>query len=184
MQELRELRADEREPLSDADIQLLIGPTKICRYPDLRRYQRIEEALDSHGRVVVLYLIDGPASGHWQLIHVTAPRQLEMFGSYGEGVWGAYDWTTAAQERALGQTRNEVARLLADAQRRGWKVVQNRTCFQSRRGDIATCGRHVCARALLHDWPLERYTRVVLGTGDPDLFVTCLTEQLEELKSG
>jgi hypothetical protein len=180
---LAELKNDEREPLSDRDIAKLLGPVpvKIYRYPDLAAAKHIEECLDALGRCVILYLINGPNSGHWQCLWRSEPKTINFFDSYGARPDEAFTWTTDAQERRVGQTRRELTRLLDDAVRRGYRVTYSPTQFQKDGPDYATCGRHVVARLLFKDISAKDYKGMVSQFGDADSYVTGLTEELERI---
>jgi len=174
------LRDDERQPLSDSDIQLLVGPTRVVRYPELAAARRIEDCFDARGRVFVLFLTTSATSGHWLLVHSPREGVLEYFDSYGGAVDAPFDWLNDAEEAELGQQRKELTRLLKGAAARGWVVQYNPVQLQSKKGDIATCGRHACVRAMLHSWPLGDYV-ALLKASNPDLFVTAVTEEVEAL---
>jgi len=180
--QLAEWRQDVSEPLSDEDIQLLCGPTNIIRYPNLADAKQIEQVFDSRGRVFILFLTESQNSGHWLLVHRTGPKTIEYYDSYGGAIDQPFAWLSDAEEAALGQQRKELTRLLRDAQARGYTVQYNPVDLQSKKGSIATCGRHAVVRALLHDWPLQSYIQLVANQPEgPDLFVTAVTETLEDL---
>ena len=178
--DLAELRRDEKEPLSDGDIQQLVGPTCVMTYPQLQQCQRIEDCLDPKGRIFLLFLTESATSGHWILVHTPREGVLEVFDSYGGKPDSWFSWLSDEEEAQLHQQRHELTRLLKDAAARGWEITYNPVQLQSKKGDIATCGRHAVVRAMLHDWPLSNYVALLQTGGDPDLFVTAVTEAMED----
>jgi hypothetical protein len=173
-----QLAHEESVPLSDDDLRTLLGRNlAIMRYPDLQRAEHVEDVLDDEGRALILYLIDSPNSGHWQCVYTTGPKHLAFFDSYGMRPDKAFGWTTDEEEQALGQTRHELTRLLKDAVARGWDVKYNTHCYQSKVGDIATCGRHCAVRIMLRDLSAIDYFQLVTnnGRGSADQFVTAVT---------
>jgi len=178
--DLAELRRDEKEPLSDGDIQQLVGPTRIMRYPELQQCQRIEDCLDPKGRVFLLFLTESATQGHWILVHTPREGVLEVADSYGGKPDSWFSWLSDEEEAALGQQRKELTRLLKDAAARGWQITYNPVRLQSKAPSIATCGRHAVVRAMLHDWPLSAYVALLQSSGDPDLFVTAVVAAMED----
>ena len=55
-----------RKPLSDSDLKSILGEdTKIITYPELSKYNNIEELLPNPYDFAVILLLESPASGHW-----------------------------------------------------------------------------------------------------------------------
>jgi hypothetical protein len=55
-----------KKPLSDTDLKTILGEdTKIITYPELSKYNNIEELLPNSYDFVIILLLESPASGHW-----------------------------------------------------------------------------------------------------------------------
>jgi len=177
--DLAELRREEKEALSDSDIQRLVGPTRIVTYPTLADARDFAEVpFDVRGRLFILFLTEDQFTGHWQLLHKPQEGVVELFDSYG-GVDTPFSWLNATEERALGETEHHVSRLLKDAQRRGYRVQVSPVALQRKHG-TSTCGKFCCVRAMLHDWPLANFIALLQSSGDPDLFVTAVVAAMED----
>ena len=54
-----------KKPLSDTDLRTILGDCKIVTYPELSKYNNIEELLPNSYDFVIILLLESPASGHW-----------------------------------------------------------------------------------------------------------------------
>jgi hypothetical protein len=166
------MAAEKDYALSNDDInRILDPPTHILTYPELARFSSIDEVFDDLGRCIVLYLVNGPTSGHWVCLWRKGDR-INYFDSYGdppetprEAVGGAYD-----------QEEPHLMNLLRDS---GCKVYYNSHPYQSDRAAVATCGRWCVARLLLKDYSDKKFYDIIKHSGQsPDTFVTNLTAEL------
>lgn len=155
--------------LSNDDInKILDPPTNVLTYPDLEKCATIDDAFDSLGRCILLYLTNSETSGHWVCMWRKGQR-INYFDSYGdppelprEVVGGAFD-----QEEPI------LTRLLRQS---GCKVYYNTHPYQSDRADVATCGRWCVARLILKDNSDKRFYDIIKHSGQkPDEFVVNLT---------
>ena len=70
--------------LTEDDMRKLLPGTRVITYPELRSFSRIEDALDSHGSLVLLFLTTGLSQGHWIALDADTERgTIEFFDSYG-----------------------------------------------------------------------------------------------------
>ena len=167
-------------PLSDSDIRKCLPDLKIISYPDLNDMSHIEEAFDSYGRCLILYLTENEHTGHWVCM-VKKGGVIEYFDPYGkyrpdeEG-----KWLTKTKREELDQDYPTLTNLLKASK---YKVVINPYHFQKDKRDISTCGRH-CVTRLYHcamnirgykswlDTECEKYSL------DPDELVSAFTFKL------
>ena len=139
-------------------------------YPELQECGSVDDMFDELGRCIVLYLVNGPTSGHWVCLWRKGNR-INYFDSYGdppetprEAVGGAYD-----------QQEPYLMNLLQNS---GCKVYYNSHPYQSDRADVATCGRWCVARLLLKDQSDKRFYDIIKHSGQkPDTFVVNLTSE-------
>ena len=162
--------ADDKDyALSNDDInKILDPPTHILTYPELADYNSIDDVFDELGRCIILYLTNGPTSGHWTCMWRKGDR-INYFDSYG-------DPPEKPREVVGGAYNQEEPYLMNLLQNSGCKVYYNTHPYQSDRADVATCGRWCVARLLLKDNSDKRFYEIIKHSGQkPDTFVTNLT---------
>ena len=54
-----------RKPLSDTDLRTILGDCKIITYPELSKYNSIDQLLPNSHDFSIILLLESPASGHW-----------------------------------------------------------------------------------------------------------------------
>ena len=54
-----------RKPLSDADLKTILGDCKIITYPELAKYNSLDELLPKAYDFVIVLLLETSQSGHW-----------------------------------------------------------------------------------------------------------------------
>ena len=71
--------------LTDKQILKVAGPhTKIITYPNLKRFNTIEQVFGDKKKVIILYVHDespNSVSGHWCAV-IKHPKSIEFFDSY------------------------------------------------------------------------------------------------------
>ena len=159
------------KPLLNSEIgELLGGVVRVIRYNDIFEFGSLAELLGSAGAVVILYPGEDESSGHWTCLFLARLLDgrpcLEFFDPYGISP------DLEFMESTHNQTNPRVLALWLSRQR--LPVVYNEQPIQSRRGNIATCGRHVVVRLWHRDMPLEMY-RAIFGGRGADKIVTRLT---------
>jgi hypothetical protein len=165
---------EEDYSLSDTDIQKIIGGTSIFRYPELDKMNSIEDAFDSEGRCMFLYLTEDEDTGHWCCM-IKKGSNIEFFDPYG-GLKpdGERKWLSKEKLEALGEDEPILTRML-----KGYKVTSNPYHFQKLKNDVNTCGRHCCVRLLMAHLSLPEYHKMIASSGvEPDDFVTTFTSQV------
>ena len=72
-----------RKPLSESDLRKILGEdTKILTYPQLAKYNTVEELLPKPYDFCIILLLETQISGHWTAL-IKNPSQVEFFDSYG-----------------------------------------------------------------------------------------------------
>ena len=162
-------------PLSDADIRKILGNgISIITYPDLGKMNSIDEAFDSKGRCIMLYLTESETSGHWVCM-LKKRGSIEFFDPYGEPPDKPLTTLSDEQREALGEGEPLLTEMLRAS---GKPVYYNTHGFQKDRADVATCGRHSVVRCLYAPYTLEKYKACIDKSGmSPDNFVSALTAQ-------
>ena len=160
-------------PLTDEDIQKIIPGLKVISYPDLNNMSHIEEAFDSHGRCLILYLTEDRHTGHWVCM-IKKGKTIEYFDPYGKyRPDEEREWLTKRKLEELDQDYPTLTNLLKESR---YKVLTNPYHFQKERNDISTCGRHCISRLHFKDLTLPAYKRLIDESGmDPDDYVSAFT---------
>jgi hypothetical protein len=159
--------------LSDADIRKMLGnDIKILTYPMLGKMRNINEAFDSKGRCMLLFLTENETTGHWVCM-INRPKEIEFFDSYGEAPEEQKDMLSASKLEQLDQKQPYLMKLLRGS---GKKVIYNTHQFQQEKSGVNTCGRWCVARLLYAPKSLDYFYNVIKKSGmNPDTFVSGLT---------
>lgn len=135
--------------LSNDDINDILDPdTKIFSYPKFCEMSHIDEAFDSIGRCVFLFLTESPTSGHWLCMFKRGGNTIEYFDSYGGKPDSQREWLSEEQLEMLGQEDCCLTNLLRASR---YKVYYNTHQYQKDRKDINSCGRWCVARLICKD---------------------------------
>jgi len=162
--------------LSDGDIQkILPHDTNIITYPELQNYNNLNDVLDSKGRAIILFLTDSNNNGHWISI-IKHPNHIEIFDSYGThpNDWAKFLGGEKSQSPA--QDISILKNLLKTANK---PVINNNKAYQSKKYDVATCGRHATLRCIFHHMDIGQYDKFITGFKplSPDDLVTIITKE-------
>jgi hypothetical protein len=162
-------------PLSDEDIRKILGrDISIITYPQLGEMNSINDAFDSKGRCIMLYLTEDNHSGHWVCM-LNKGNTIEYFDPYGEAPEQALDTVPQSKLQELDEASPYLTQLLRAS---GKKVSYNHYAFQKDKADVNTCGRHSVVRCLYAPYSITKYKKVMDSTGmSPDDFVSALTAQ-------
>jgi hypothetical protein len=163
--------------LGDGDIHQMIPTLKIITYPELLKYDNIEDALDEKGRLLILYLTESEKSGHWVSLlkqKRNGKEYIEYFDPYGKyKPDGESVWLTKSELKEYGQDTKHLTKLLRDS---GLKITYNKAPFQSEKQNINTCGRWCTTRLYYKHLSLPQFTKMIQQCGmNPDDFVSKFT---------
>lgn len=147
----------ERALSGDEIATLLGGRVKIIRYRDLKKMRNLDDLLEPHGRVVILYESkDG--YGHWTLVHRRGRNVVEMFDSYGLPIDDELDFLPESYRRKSDQLKAHLSQLLGHSP---YRIEYNDHPLQSARPGVATCGRWCVLRALNANLGIDRFAKQV-----------------------
>ena len=95
-----------RKPLSDQNLKDILGSdVKILTYPDLAKYNNLDELLPRAYDYVIILLLESPSSGHWCAL-LRYSSVFEWFDSYGFPVdYDLTHWLTPLQRLKLGDSK-------------------------------------------------------------------------------
>ena len=95
-----------RKPLSDSDLKHILGDCKIITYPELAKYNSLDELLPKQYDFVIVLLLETNQSGHWCAL-LRCSSVFEWFDSYGFKVdYDLTHWLSPLDRLKLGESKN------------------------------------------------------------------------------
>ena len=165
----------EKVSLSGDDIlNICDNKCKIMRYQDLENYDTIDQALEPHGAIVILYQHEADF-GHWVAVFRVNDTTIEVFDSYGIPIDSEIDFSPFQIRRHKGEKVAHLTHLIEQSQYT--KVLENKEPLQKDKKDVSTCGRWSAVRIRFRDVPLKQFDKMFRNTscGNPDFIVSALT---------
>jgi len=162
---LAKIKELENIALSDSQIMNAVnGDANLVLYPDLHKYNSIDQLLGKHGAAIILYE-SKPSYGHWTCIFKVSPNEIEFFNSYGNS-GGAHDGVPDGMlnlipsnfRKESNQDHTYLAKLMYNSP---YSLSYNQYNFQKDGTGIKTCGRHVSNRLNMRHLSLDEYYRVM-----------------------
>jgi len=155
--------------------ELLGGKVKILPYPELVKYETIEELLSPYGMVIILYL-QKDNYGHWTTIFYQGKNRIEHFDSYGYFPDDELNFKMDPYFRKVNNMEYPLLSLLLYEAFDRYDMTFNEHKFQQKSKDISTCGRHCVVRLQNRHLTLEKYKDLMYSTNyTPDELVTIMT---------
>ena len=131
------------KPLSDADIQKILGPdAKIIKYSELGDLYDIDQLLPNEKDYCIILYEDRPDRGHWTAL-LKYDGLYEHFDSYGVKPDSELKWVSPKVREQLGESQPYLTKLLKQEEER---TIHNMVHYQSKDSRVNTCGSHVCCR--------------------------------------
>ena len=167
----------ENIALSNKDIlYLLDGKANIVMYPDLYKYNNIDEILDPYGACILLFE-SKPKYGHWCAIFKTSNTTLEFFNPYGGYPDDSLEYIPMHFREISNQLYPYLTILMINSP---YQLSYNEIQFQKHNKNIKTCGRHCVVRLLYRYLSLYEYYNDLKNLSDDtgynfDQLVTLLT---------
>lgn len=154
------------------------GKVKVIAYPELRKYDTIEELLSPYGAVIILYL-QKQGYGHWTCVFYQDANTIECYDPYGLFVDDELDWKMDKYFREENGLEYPMLSLLLYEAFDRYIMTFNEFRFQKLQKDVSTCGRHVVCRILFRDLSLLDYYQLMYSTDyTPDELVTLITSEI------
>jgi hypothetical protein len=167
----------ENIALSDKHLfKLLDGKNNLVLYPDLLKYDNIDQVLGKYGICTLLFEAK-KNYGHWCCLWKLNPDTVSFFNSYGGYPDDSLEYIPEHFAKVSNQDRPYLSLLL---EKSPYNLTYNEHEYQKKGSDIKTCGRHVCVRLIcrkLTDKQYYDYVKHFTKKYDinPDEFVTLLT---------
>ena len=162
--------------LSDKQVLRIVkGKANIVLYPNLYRYQNIDDLITPYGACFILFE-SKPSFGHWCALIKTGDNDIEFFNPYGGYPDDSLGYIPEQFAKISNQDYPYLSRLMIDSK---YNLAYNEHTFQKRNRDIRTCGRWSAMRILLKDYSLDEFTKYFLNKNS-DKLVTTLTSWINE----
>jgi hypothetical protein len=146
----------EKVALSNKDIlKLLDGKVNIVVYPNLYKYNSIDEVLGEYGACILLFEAR-PNYGHWVCIFKIDHNTLEFFNPYGGLPDDSLKYIPKQFRLKSHQNIPILSLLMINSP---YELTYNEFKFQKKNGDIRTCGRHCVVRLLFRYLDLYKYVK-------------------------
>lgn len=166
------LGAAKEYALSDTDIKSLLGNVPIITYPELEKYESLDDLFDGKGRAILFFPNASENVGHWTCL-IKRRNMIEFFDPYGDAPEEQKDGLSKSRLQQLDIAQPFLSRLMR-AER--LPIYYNSHAFQSSRDDVATCGRHCVVRLLYQPYSIDKYAAIIRKSGlKPDDFVVGVT---------
>ena len=137
----------EENSISDTELKYYLGEdVPIITYPNLKKYNSINQLLPSEKTYLIILYLDAPNSGHWVSIKRLKNNIIEVFCSYGTYPDEQLEWYPDELNYKLNQKEPYLTNLLNK-----WigDVYYNNIKYQKLDNNIVTCGRHMINNILL-----------------------------------
>lgn len=154
-------------------LDLVDGMSKLVRYPDLHKYDTIEEVLHPHNCFFLLYETKHKY-GHWVCVILHPNGVLEFFDPYGYFIDKQLNFIDDKHRLKSNQEYPFLSRLFLNSP---YKIIFNDKKLQKKYQNNSTCGRHIGMRMALRNLPLKEYQKIMKNENgiDADDKVTYLT---------
>lgn len=172
-----EVRKYEAIALSDKDLaNLLDHENKLVMYPDLIKYNNIDDVLGPNGMCTLLFE-SRKNYGHWCCLWKLNDDTVSFFNSYEGLPDDTLDYINKNFADISNQNYPYLSRLLYSCP---YKLTYNQYPYQEKGKQIKTCGRHVVVRLWCRDLSDKQYHSYVKYFCkqyhlNADEFVTLLT---------
>lgn len=170
--------------LSDSEISnLLEGKVNILTYPDLHKYNTIDELLGRYERCIILFCYK-PNYGHWTTLFIGGDGKLHFFNSYGD-LDKKYDgypdsFLKLIDKKYRRESKQDFTYLSTLMLRSNYELEYNDYEFQKLDDNIKTCGRWCVLRLLYSELTDNKFIDFVIENCyynkiTPDEFVCLMT---------
>jgi hypothetical protein len=178
--------------LSSSDISNATNDeVKIMTYPELTKYNDLDDAFGNRNSIALLYPFKGGVNssmyGHWTLLmrndRLDGP-EIEFFDSYNYKPDDQLKFAKGGYRDSMNMRAPYLTKLLLKAIDKGYNIEYNDNKHQSKDPLITTCGRHVVVRYLLRNLDIDRYNDFMKKLQKKsklrsDELVTYLTQEIE-----
>ncbi len=167
--------------LSNFDlIDLVQGGANVEVYPEIHKYESIDELLGPHEACFLLFETK-PKFGHWCAL-VKYGDTVEFFDPYSGYPDNVLEFIPDDFKKQSKQNYPYLTKLLYECP---YEIEFNDHKYQKKGKDINTCGRHCACRILHKDLDLKEYDKLIKKLSkelktDADGVVTVITAEMSD----
>lgn len=144
--------------LSDKEVLRLIdGKANLVLYPDLHKYETIDDILEPYGACILLFEAK-PKYGHWCCIFKRNNKELEFFNPYGGYPDDSLDYIPTRFRLISNQYYPHLSWLMINSP---YELSYNEYKFQKHGTDIKTCGRWCALRLTCRYLSLDDFHKLI-----------------------
>jgi hypothetical protein len=166
-----------KEPLSGEQVNKIAGgKSKVYTYPQLSKFQNINQILGKDGTAIILYQTSDNY-GHWVGI-IKHRGKIEVFDPLGIKPDDELKFIDKHYRNESNQHYPHLSYLLYNSP---YEIEYNNHKLQKDNTNVSTCGRWVGARLRMKNIKLDDFARIMKNNKkgyDPDYLVTALTNYL------
>ena len=149
--------------LSDKEVLKLVdGKCNVILYPDLHKYQSIDQVLDPYGSCLLLFAAQVKPNyyGHWCCINRVENNnnKIEFFNPYGGYPDDSLNYISGEIRRESNQDLPYLSELLLKSP---YDLSYNQYKFQKHSDHIKSCGRWCALRILLKNLSLIEFNNLI-----------------------
>jgi hypothetical protein len=165
--------------LSGEDIKKFFnGKINVITYPQIKKYDNIDQLLTKHNKCVILYLTH-PTYGHWTCCFKNKKGDIEFFDSYSTQPDMEFKYIPKNLRIQYNESIPYLSNLLLKSK---YNFEYNPYKFQKDDNDVTSCGHHCCSRLSFSDLSINQYYELIKSFKiDPDLLVSELVESIIDL---
>lgn len=154
-------------------LEIIDNKANILTYPQLMKYDNIDDALGPHGALILMYMTTDNY-GHWTCVFRRDDNTLEFFDSLGGKPDDQIMKIPEYYRNVSGQDMPHLTALLYNS---GDNIIYNEFKLQEESEDVNTCGRFVALRLFYRHLTQEQFAKLMTMFEDynPDDVVSLLT---------
>lgn len=167
----------EKIALSDSEVlQLVKNKANIILYPNLVKYDNVDQILDLYGACFILFE-SRPNYGHWCCLFKVNNDTLEFFNPYGGYPDDSLEFINNEFRFQSNQAFPYLSYLLLKS---NYNLTYNEHKFQQKKEGINTCGRWSALRIICRNMSLKQFNKFIENLSkklklNKDEIVTLLT---------
>lgn len=149
----------EHTPLNDGEIRKYLKGINIITYPELKNLKYFP--FDKLGRLIIFFETQNKNVGHWLAVRKDEiNKTITWFDPYGIYPDGDEKWVNKNVLKQLGEDGKFGFNILHNYFLDGYRIFYNNIDFQSKKDDIATCGRWCCC-FLLMNTDINNFNKII-----------------------